>query len=161
MVSVRVDNSKLDPGKLIGSTFGKQDGLSFVYFGNDDAWAFALSIISTLKKVKYRYCGNTGSPPLGVESCGCDPMSFPTTEKSDVVVVDLNENSFSTILYMCLEGLLKDDGLLCINGPGSYRFPLFRAMMKEGVISTFRQNEFEERGIVLFRKQTGKFSRIV
>jgi hypothetical protein len=152
---------KTDPGKLIGSTFGRQAGLRFMYFGVDEEWKFHRCITASLKDVGYYYCGKSEQIPRGIVSCGSDPLKVEVDKPLDVVTVDANCDSFSTVLYMCLEEILADDGLLCVDGSGVYRFPLFRAMMKEGVISPFNQNEFEERGIVLFRKQVSKFSRIV
>ncbi len=162
MALARAENIKIDAGKLISSVFGKHDDLSFIYFGVDEDWKFANSLKSSLKKFSYMYCGKNSYSytPDFLIKCGSDAMSFSTDKKADAIIVDLNELNFSTIIYMSLEGMLKEDGILCINGPGSYRYPLFKAMMKEGIIDLFGQNEFEERGIVIFRKQNEKFSRI-
>jgi len=154
-------NAKIDPGKLIGSFFGRQKGLNFMYFGNDDEWRFFRSVTGALKDTSYFYCGTAPGISPHIVSVGTDPFAIKVDSVMDVVSVDSGNGSFSTIFYLCAEGLLADGGLLCVDGPGIYRYPLFKAMMKEGVITTFGQNEFEERGMVLFRKQTGKFSRIM
>jgi len=163
MASARVnsESTSLDPGKLISSTFGRAPELGVVYFGDDTGWKFAKSVISSNSKCRYMYCGGMQDQPAGVEMMGKDPIDVKVDKPVDVVSVDSMMDGFSTVLYICLEGLLAADGLLCINGTGRYRFPLFRAMMKEGVVAPFGQNEFEDRGLVVFRHLTGKFARVI
>lgn len=85
------------------------------------------------------------------------PLTGDIGSGYDLFIIPASEPSFSTSIYIAVEGALKNGGVLAIYGEKQFlrsRANLLVAMMKEGTISPFSVSGFDKE-IITFILQDG------
>lgn len=149
----------MDPGCIINSLFGSPKSLKCVHFGDADM-DFASSVILKIPDCQYVVCteSNLIPPEPNVKLMAGNPLSLDGLDKFDLVVIPGGYSQFATAVYMSIEAILKEGGVVAVTEPKK-RLELMKAMTKEGAIAPYHRALYDDNEFWLFRLENDRLNR--